>query len=439
MRSTLRLVLMLAVLLVWALPARAQFQLIRDAEIEATIGDLAAPVFSAGGVNPSSVSIYLVGDDRLNAFVAGGQNLFLFTGLLMRAATPEQLAGVIAHETGHIAGGHLVRLADAQKNASVEALLSTLLGAAAAAAGAPQVGGAIIAGGATMAQQSFLSFSRSQEQSADQAAVGYLDRTGIGAAGLLEFFEILDQQRLLTGARVSPYLQTHPLTRDRISFVERHVERSGAGSDIGPDMRERHARMVAKLEGFLERPSRVLESYAGREDVAGRYARAIATYRLNDVEGALRQVETLLAEEPQNPYFHELKGQILFESGRVDEAVAPYATAARLAPEAAPIRLGHGRALLQAGRAEAAIAPLEFVVRAEPRNAFAWRTLGIAHGRAGDLASSNLALAEAALLDRRLDDAGLFLARADDMVAAGPERRRLQDLERALDQARDER
>lgn len=435
MRARLKILAAAFALVLLAAPANAQsLQLIRDAEIEATLATLAQPIFESAEISPASVDIYMVNDDSLNAFVAGGQNLFLFSGLLMEAETPEQLAGVIAHEAGHIAGGHLVRVADAARNAAVEQILAMALGAAAAVAGAPEVGGAIAMGGQGFAQQGFLSFSRSQEQAADQAAVTYLDRTGIGAAGLRDFFEILDQRRMLSGAQPTPYLQTHPLTRDRITFVARHAS-DDAASGVDATARERHARMVAKLEGFLEPPARVREQFAGERGIAARYGHAIATYRLNDVPGALREVRALVETEPRNPYFRELEGQILFETGQVEAAVEPYREAARLAPDQPLLKLGLGRALLESERPAEAAAQLEAVVRAEPRNAFAWRTLGIARGRAGELGASNLALAEAALLQRQLDDAGLYLARAEDRVTSGAELQQLADLERALDEA----
>ncbi|MEO1089414.1 MAG: M48 family metalloprotease [Pseudomonadota bacterium] len=439
MLTRVRIVVVALVALVAGVePARAQLSLIRDAEIETTIRDLSAPVFSAAGVNPSSVGIYLVNDDRLNAFVAGGQNLFLFTGLLLRSETPEQLAGVVAHETGHIAGGHLVRLSAAADRAAVEQILATVLGVAVAAIGAPEAGTAIIAGGNQFARQGVLSFNRGQEQAADQAAVSYLDTTGIGAKGLLEFFEFLDDQQL-GGARLNPYLQTHPLTRDRMSFVQRHVRAQGdRPSRLPADAVERHERMVAKLSGFLERPDQVYRRYEGRDDFAARYARVVATYRSNDARAAIRELEPLLAQEPRNPYLHELKGQILFERGQVAEAIEPYRMAVSLAPNQPLIEFGYGRALLADGQDNAAVTALERVVRAEPRNSQAWRTLGIARGRAGDLGRSNLALAEAAILQGVAPDARLYLGRADDLIGGGGTDRQqyldllvaLEDLER---------
>jgi predicted Zn-dependent protease len=435
-RSLVRLVMVLALSALLVGPAQAQLGLVRDAEIERTVRDLSAPIFSAAGISPSSVRIYLIADDSLNAFVAGGQNLFLHTGLLARSETPEQLAGVIAHEAGHIAGGHLVRLSGAVERAAAEQILSALLGAAAIVAGAPELGQAVIMGGDQIARQGFLRFNRGQEQAADQAALAYLDATGLGAEGLLEFFRILDSQQMLQATRVSPYMQTHPLTRDRIAFIERHTASRPQQSPPDAETVERHRRMVAKVEAFLQQPTRVLQAYADDDSFAGRYARAIATYRLNDTNGALRLLEPLEAAEPSNPFLHELKGQILFESGRVGEAVAPYALAVQLAPREPLLRLGHGRALMESGNEAAAIEAFQNVVQAEPRNAFAWRMLGIARGRAGDLGPSNLALAEAAVLRGEFGEARLFLGRADQMLpAGGRERQQFYDLQAALEAA----
>ena len=207
-------------------PARAAgISLIRDAEIEATLQQMAGPILDAAGLGREAVRIYIVNDNQLNAFVAGGMNLFLNTGLIMRTENAGQLAGVMAHETGHIAGGHLSRVGGAQRRAAAEMILATVLGAAAMVA-APPLGAAIITGGQSYAQNNLMRFSRGQEQAADQAGVGYLERSGISAAGLAEFFHVLDSQNVLAVSRMSPYLQTHPLTRDRIQ-VRREPGRGG--------------------------------------------------------------------------------------------------------------------------------------------------------------------------------------------------------------------
>lgn len=423
-------------LAVGTLPAAAQ-SLIRDAEIEADLRRIADPIFAAAGLDSGSVRVFVINDPSLNAFVAGGQNMFIHTGLITASRTPEQLAGVIAHETGHISGGHLSRLRDAVGQANTEAIIGALLGAAAIVAGAPQVGTAVMAGGATYAERNLLRFSRSQEQAADQAAIRYLAADQLPPTGLLEFFKILETQNLRINAEGPEYLRSHPLTRDRITFMAGEVERSPhQGQSYPPEVHTAHARMTAKLEGFLGDPMEVL----GRRDgdaFADRYARAVAHFRRGDTDRALELVGTLRDELPDDPYLRELEGQILFESGRIADAVPAYRDALAGAPEAALIRFGLARALMEthepAATSEAAT-HLREVARLEPENATAWRFLGIAEGRLGHDGRASLALAEHAVLTRKPDDAQLHLRRARQHVQPGDiEWLHLQDLEQAAE------
>jgi predicted Zn-dependent protease len=420
----------------WALPVTAQ-SLIRDAEIEADLRRIADPIFVAAGLDPHSVRIFVVNDPSLNAFVAGGQNLFIHTGLIRRAETPEQLAGVIAHETGHISGGHLSRLRDAVGQANTEAIIGALLGAAAIVAGAPQVGTAVMAGGATVAERNLLRFSRGQEQAADQAAIRYLQAESLPPTGLYEFFKILETQNLRINAEGPEYLRTHPLTRDRIVFLGGEVERSPyLGRSFPPEVQDAHGRMVAKLDGFLGDPMDVLQRRDG-PSFEDRYARAVAHFRRGDTDRALELVEGLKADRPGDPHLFELEGQILFESGRIAEAVPAYREALAGVPDAPLVRFGLARALLEQGdpaSGEEAVAHFREVVRLEPDNAYAWRFLGIAEGRLGHDARASLALAEHAVLTRRAEDAQLHLRRARQLVQPGdPEWLHLQDLEQATE------
>jgi predicted Zn-dependent protease len=426
-----------ALLAALALPASAA-TVIRDAEIEATIARIADPIFAAARLDPESVDVYILSDDKLNAFVAGGQNLFLNTGLILRTRDPDELAGVIAHETGHIAGGHLSRSLQAQDRAGVSSLAGMLLGAAAAVAGAPQLGTAIMAGGATVAQSGFLKFSRTQEQAADQAAVGYLGSLGMSPEGLLDFFHVLETQNLRITADGNEYMRTHPLTRDRIAFLEQQVVRSPyRKARPDPSLVEAHARAVAKLDGFLSDPAAVLRQRR-TDSVPDRYARAVAYYRLPDLEKALGLVDGLIAEHPEDPYFHELKGQILFENGRIAESTGPYREAMRYRPDSALIRFGLARALIEQGEPrdlDEATALLEEVVRLEPENAGAWRFLGIAEGRRGREGPAALALAEQAVLVKDREDAELYIRRAQERIEPDdPSWYRLQDLSRAAEE-----
>ena len=445
MRNTqplLRLVPLLVAALVLALPAGSpaarEIGLIRDAEIEHYLDELTAPILEAAGLGSDSVSIYIVQDNQLNAFVAGGMNLFINTGLLMRTTHSGQVAGVIAHEVGHIAGGHLSRIPAAAGRATAEMILATLLGAATAIVGAPEIGAAIITGGQSYAQNNFMRFSRGQEQAADQAGVKYLDRAGVSSKGLAEFFRVLEKENVLAVSRMNPYLQSHPLTRDRINFVDNHVANSPL-AEQPPGQAEAHARMVAKLRAFLDDPRQVLQRYDRDESVPGRYARAIARYRLPDLDRALADIDALLAEYPDDPYFHELKGQMLFENGRIDAAIEPYRESVRLAPNSPLLEIGLGRALLEAGAGGSnaeAIRQLEDALQDEPTNAFGWRLLGIAQGREGNEGLSNLSLAEYALLVGKPEDAKLYARRAEGRIdPSDPAWLRLQDILRVIEES----
>ncbi len=440
--SAATLAFVFGLLVLGAAPAGAQggFKVIRDVEIETLLHDLTNPILDAASISKGAVNLYIVQDRGLNAFVAGGLNLFLNTGLLMRTEHPGQLAGVIAHEVGHIAGGHLSRIGGAQDRAVAEVVASFVLGAAAAVAGAPALGTAIIAGGQTVAQGDFLRFSRGQEQAADQAGVSYLRRIGVSSAGLAEFFDILDEQSLLSASRGSPYLRSHPLTRDRIRFVESQVTPTENGDPGYPlEWAGRHERMVAKLSAFLGDPGRVLADATG-EDLSDRYKRAIAYYRLPDLGNAVREIDGLIADHPDDPYFHELKGQMLFENGRIEAAISPYREAVGL--NSAPLlKIGLARALMESGDGEGAagreaIEHLKAALRGESTNAGAWRLLGIAQGRAGDEAEASLSLAEWALLRGKDDDAKLHARRAENRIGpSDPGWLQLQDILRAIEES----
>jgi predicted Zn-dependent protease len=434
-KTRLALLSLLAVLSLAAGPSSAA-SVIRDAEIEHTVHQLADPIFAVAGLDVESIDIYLLSDPTLNAFVAGGQNLFINTGLIQRTGRPEELQGVIAHETGHIAGGHLARRQEEGRNAQYKALLGAAAGLAAALAGAPEAATAGMALGATFAQRGFLAFSRTQEQAADQAAVSYLGQLQESPEGLRDFFEVLELQNLRISGTGSVYARTHPLTQDRLRFINEQVAQSPyKGRGLPADIVEAHARMVAKLDGFLLSPDDARRRHPS-DSIADRYARAVATYRVPDVDGALEQIDELIAVEPRNPYFHELKGQVLFENGRIAEAEQPYAEAVRYRPDSSLLRLGLARTLLEqpdVAKVEEAAALLREAARLEPLNPSLWRFLGIAYGRLGEEGAASMALAESAILSGNKEDAQLYVRRAQQSVKPDdPEWVRLQDQMRAV-------
>jgi predicted Zn-dependent protease len=408
-------------------PAKAEarkLSFIRDAEIENTIRHYATPLFLAAGLEPSAINIYLINDKTLNAFVAGGQKLFLNTGLLIRSQNAGQVIGVIAHETGHIAGGHLSRTRDAMKKSSAASILATVLGGVAVISGRGDVGSAIIAGGQQMGVRNFLQYSRTQESAADAAAMRFLDATQQSANGMLEFFEILGDQELLSVTRQDPYYRSHPLTRERKNAVANFVRHSpNSNKPEPPGFSERHARMKAKLQAFLNPISRTLRAY--KEDdpsIEARYARAIAYYRRPDLEKAIPLIDGLIKERPADPYFHELKGQMLFENGRIPESLPYYEKAVLLAPGSSLLRRSLGQVQLEVGdpaQLENAVSNLLIAANADKTDPFTWRLLGTAYGKMGKRAESSLALGEAALLENKPADARFHAERAAGILQQG--------------------
>ena len=417
--------------------AQARIALIRDTEIEATIRAYAAPLFMAAGLDAQAVRIYLVNDNKINAFVAGGQNLFMNAGLLMRSEDAGQVIGVIAHEVGHIEGGHLSRVHEALQRGTAESILALVLGAAAAVAGRPDLGAAVMLGGQNVALRNFLQYTRTQEGAADAAAMRYLDATQQSARSLLRFFEILSAQELLTTANQDPYLRTHPLTRDRVAAMAEFVARSPySDAPIRPEFARAHARMKAKLYAHLEDPVATLRRYPSSDtSIEGRYARAIASYRQNRFRESLAAIDDLVGANPHDPYFWESKGQMLYETGHAADAVQAYRQAVALAPEAPLLRIDLGRALMALNDpvlVKEAIGHFRFGVLREPNRPFAWRQLAIALGRDEQMGESALALAEEGLLlgkkpetqyqagkaQRLLPEGSAGWLRASDILAA---------------------
>lgn len=429
MHPLIRLIALITALAIGLIqPAAGQnrgMSLIRDAEIENIIRDYSTPIFNAAGLDADSVSIHLVNDPRLNAFVAGGQRMFINTGLLMQAETPEQVIGVIAHEAGHIAGGHLARLRDELRNAELKSIMAMILGTAAGlAAGDGRVAGALISGGSQAAFADLLKYSRTQESSADAAGLKYLDQTGTSARGLLEFFELLQREIRVTGGREHPYLSSHPLTNDRIATVESHLAFSRfASAPTPPELARKHAMMRAKLVGFMEPLSETLKTYPpSDESRPARYARAIAYYQQSDLARAVPLIDGLIADEPENPYFHELKGQMFLENGRVRESLAPYQTMADLAPGEPLLRSALAKAQVESGDPallEDALSNLLVATRSDPTLAGSWRLLTIVYGRLGMQGELALSQAEFNLLSGDVKAAEALGQRALDLLPTG--------------------
>ena len=419
--------------------------LIRDAEIEHTLRTYADPIFTVAGLKPSAIKIFIVNDDSLNAYVAGGQNMFLHTGLIMTTPTPYVLMGVMAHETGHIVGGHLARGTEQLKNAQLGSILTFVLGAAAAvAAKSPDAAAAVITGGQNAVEKNFFAFTRANEQAADQSALNSLDKLGISSEGLLQMFEILLQNERGHPGSPDPYMRTHPLTTERVDFVRNHTQNSKIPSGQYPKQYLiLHQRMVAKLYGFLQSPEKTLQKYpVSDKSIAGRLARAIAYYKMPDMERAMSEMNSLIDESPKDPFFHELKGQILFENNRVGEALSEYQTAVKLLPNSALILSDLGKVEIAQdldSTRGSAVAHLEKSTSLDNTNPETWHLLATAYGRANNLPMSYLALAEESSFD---DDPKATLRLANQAIATlkegTPARRRAEDIKlHAIEEKKD--
>ncbi len=405
-----------------AQPAAAQ-SILRDAETELLLRDMSRPLIEAAGLRPDNVSIVLVHDKEVNAFVAGGQIVYLHSGLIGKAENANEVQGVIAHELGHITGGHIIRMDEGIQVATGITLLSLLLGAAAMAAGAGEAGAGILAAGQQAAMSKFLAYTRTQESSADQAGATYLSKAGISGKGSLAFFKKLQNQEFrLAIPQDDSYARTHPLSGERMAALENTYTKAAAWNEpTDAALEERFQRVKAKLAGYVDDPKQTLVTYPESDKrIPARYARAYAWHKSAYPDKAEAEVEALLAAKPNDPFFLELKGQILLESGKPDEALDSLRRAVAIAPDQPLIAALFGHALISTEdgkQFEEAKKVLRSAIGRDNNNPFAWYQLGIVYDREGDHARASLATAERYNLEGR---ARLALANAEQAMAGIP-------------------
>ncbi|MFI8680912.1 M48 family metalloprotease [Brevundimonas diminuta] len=408
-------------LAVLASAAAAQAQsLIRDTEIEGIIHEWSEPVLDAMGLDPNEVEILLVNDNDLNAFATRGRIMGLNTGLILRTKNPNQLLGVIAHEAGHIKNRHTLR--DGAQNAGMQPMIMTMaLGALAAIAGAPDAGAALLASSQYFGTLGALRYMQSQEGEADITGARALERAGESGRGMVEFFENFRAQEIFSDQRRYPYFRSHPLSSQRIEALRRPVEAASHYDKRDSDARmAQHALVVAKIRAFMDAPNATLRDYPSSDvTLPARYARAIAWYRDGQTQKALDAVDVLLAEQPENPYFWELKGQILFEEGRPAEALGAHEKSVELKPDAPLLRINLAHALIEtsdASKLTEAENQLKRALALEPENTMGWRLLSQAYASQGKEGEARLASAEYWFALRRPDQAAQFAMRARDML-----------------------
>lgn len=420
-------------------PARAA-NLIRDAEIEATLRFIADPVLRAAGLNPRSIRIIIINNPEMNAFVAGRQTMFIHSGMLMRLDKVEMVQAVIAHEAAHIASGHLISL-NTGSSASRAVAIGAVLAGMAAISGRGDAAMAIASGSMHAAGRESLAHSRAAEASADQSSVRFLARAGIDPKAALETLELFRGQEVLGPAHVDPYARTHPLTSQRIQFL-RNAVASTQVSNVKPhpNLNYWYARMRAKFEGFIGNPRQSIK--ATRKAKNGEFAiykRAIANFRMSNLKAMKKDIAWLLNARPKDAYYQELNGQFLLATGDATGAVNAYRRAAKLSKDNDLILAGLGRALLALDTPAATRESVDVLEKARQTGfpaPLTYQSLAQAYGRLGQNGRASLAISERYALSGRLADAGLHAKRAMGLLAEGtPSWRRANDIALAAKRA----
>jgi predicted Zn-dependent protease len=418
-------------------PVRAQENkgppLLRDTEIEQLLRDYTRPILRVAGLEQQNIQVVIINDPTFNAFVADGHRIFVNYGALMQSQTPNQLIGVLAHETGHLAGGHLAKLREELARAQTTMIVAMLLGVGAMVAGARSnnpnngvgnIGAAAVSAPQAILQSSLLAYQRQQEENADRAGVKFLTATKQSAKGMYDTFKRFSDESLFAAHNADPYMQSHPMPVERVAALE-ELARSSPYWDAkdDPALQLRHDMMRAKTSGFMERQDTVFRRYPPSNDsLPARYARAISTYLHGDLHSALAQIDGLIQAQPNNPYFYELRGQALLEGGKPNEAIAPLRRAVQLSNRAPLIEMLLGQALVATENntyVEEAITILRAAVARETEAPLGYTELAMAYGRKGDYAEADLASAQAAYLRGDNKTARDLASRAKTRFAIG--------------------
>lgn len=408
---------------------------LEDTEIGITLQAYAKPLMIAGGLPPGSIAIRMVVDDSINAFATQGNNIYFHTGLLLRAKNSNEVIGVMAHEIGHIAAGHVVMVASDMAAPNAISLLATLLGVAVGvASGNPEAGMAVMMGGQRAALGSFFSFSRGQESRADQFAIRVLNESHQSTKGLRDFFERLQGEELLVTANRDPYWGTHPVNRDRMSTIEGNMQTSPyTNVPLDPELERQHRRMIAKLFAFIKPQITTLQRYPVTDkSVEARYARAIAYYRRGQFDKAFPEVDNLLAELPDDPFFWQIKGDMNMSRAKVEDAIIAYRESLKRMPDAPEILTALAHAAVESGNpehAKEAQAALKHALNLDAENPGAWDLLARSYSQSNETGLSAYAAAERAILLGDFGDVARYSLQAEKLLEKDtPTWYRLQDI-----------
>ena len=429
---------LMALLLVSASGARAQgLPLIRDAEIEALLQDYSTPIFQAAGFGGGRVTVRIINNDTFNAFVLDGANVFINTGTLMQAQTPNEVIGVIAHESGHIAGGHMAALRARIAKDQTRALLTQVLGIGAMVAGGvsggdagretAQGGAAILQGGGSVIMKGLLAERRSQESAADQAGMKFLTATKQSGKGMLDTFERFKEQEYLSDQYQDPFVRSHPLSVERLARLGQLAKTSPYfNTKDPPSLQLRHDLMRAKLSGYLETPAAVFNRYPeSNKTLPARYARAIATFFRGGggaLESAIQQTDGMIRENPNYPYFYELRADFLMRSGKLVAAAPSLRQALKLAPNSPLIQVELATAVQASTTADAQTEARDLLRKSlveDPENGHAYRLLANIYYKQGRAPEADAMTAQAYFYEGNIKQAQIFAKRAQLKLRAG--------------------
>lgn len=437
-RFALLAVALTASLMTSASGARAQgLPLIRDTEIEGLLQDYSRPIFQAAGFGGGRVTVRIINNDAFNAFVLDGANVFVNTGTLMQANTPNEVIGVIAHESGHIAGGHMAALRSRIAKDQTRALLTQVLGLGAMVAGGVsggssgrdtvQGGAAMLQGGSSVIMKGLLAERRSQESAADQAGMKYLTATKQSGKGMLDTFERFKEQEYLSDQFQDPFVRSHPLSVERLARLGQ-LARTSAFFDQKdpPSLQLRHDLMRAKLSGYLETPAAVFNRYPEtNKTLPARYARAIAKFFRGGpgaLEASVQDTDAIIRENPSYPYFYELRADFLMRSGKTAAAIPSLRQALKLAPDSPLIRVQLASALQDSNHDDAPKEAVELLRKSlveDPENGHAYRLLANIYYKQGRAPEADAMTAQAFFCEGDIKQAQVFAKRAQLKLRSG--------------------
>jgi len=426
LRGLLGSLILLAAFLPFDVKAKS-LALISDEETETYLANVVKPLFRAAGIKFYRDNLYIVNDNSLNAFVSDGNRLFVHTGTIIKAQSLDELSGVLAHETGHIMGGHIIRQKLRSKDLSYMTLASAILAGASAAAGQGDAAMAVLLGGQASALNQFVRYRTEEERSADEAAVMLLNKTGQSVEGMLNFMKKIKNENILSGQEEIPYFRTHPITAERIAFFENNVNKKTTAKN-----EEDFERIKAKLKAFLQDTKQTLSEYPTEDkSIAAQYAHAIVYMKKLEFKKALQKINSLIMTEPDNPFFYELRGQILSEIGDISAAKKDFAKAYHILPQSHLMQINYAQAILEnnpdIADAQKAVNLLNRAIKKVP-SSYGWMLLSRGYGVIGDMAAANYAAAEYSMMIGNIDIAQKQIEIADKLPSSAEIELKIDDL-----------